>query len=93
MKILEECQDEDLLAEAKKRGMPDYRVFAADADAARAERDAMKVELDAMRLATGLLTVIKPCEPKDHQWSPCTRSPVTVCVRCGDRIDGSVAFP
>lgn len=80
---------EQLQTELTARGAPDYRAFAADADAARAERDALQLQLAQLRLSTGLLASINPCP--EHQWSPCTRSPVTVCIRCGDRVEGSVA--
>lgn len=62
----------------------------AERDAARAAFDGVRKQLDQLRLSTGLLAVIKPCEPADHVWKSCARSPVTVCIVCGDRVAGRI---
>lgn len=91
MKILEDASYDEVRARYIELGGLTPERFIEDRDAAQAALDALQAKYDALRLSTGLLQSIAPCEPSQHEWSPCTRSPVTVCLKCGDRIDGSAA--
>lgn len=88
MKILEYASFDEVRARYIELGGVTPEKFMEDADLARKERDDAVRELNELRLSTGLLIVT--CDV--HEWSPCTRSDVTVCLRCGERIAGSVAF-